>query len=54
MEDLPGNPDAVGTMFRRCLKSPSWRGFRNLGGKDLYERIKNAAGEGHLTRDLAN
>jgi len=54
MENLPGNPDAAGAMFRKTLEVALYERFPDLGGKSLKERIEIAAGKGHLTRDLAD
>ena len=53
MENLPGNWDAAGAMFRKALDTALKHKFPDLRGR-LFERIENAAGQHKLTPDLAN
>ena len=52
MENLPGNWDAAGAMFRKALETGLKRKFPDIQG-DLYKRIEKAAEQHKLTPDLA-
>ena len=52
MENLPGNWDAAGLMFRRALEAGLKIKFPDIKGT-LYERIEKAAEQQKLTPDLA-
>lgn len=53
MENLPGNPDAAGTMFRKALETALRERFPNHGEMNLLKRIKTATEAGDLTPALA-
>ena len=52
MENMPRNPDAAGTMFRKTLETALKARFPEFGGT-LIQRIQKAADDGALTRDMA-
>ena len=52
VDNLPGNWDAAGSMFRKVLETALKNKFPDIDG-DLYHRIEGAAKEGGLTKDLA-
>lgn len=52
MENMPGNYDAAGAMFRKTLEAAMKEKFPQLVGS-LNNRIKTAAKEGALTDDMA-
>lgn len=52
MENLPGNWDAAGLMFRRALEAGLKIKFPDIKGT-LYERIEKASKQHKLTPDLA-
>lgn len=52
MENLPGNWDAAGAMFRKALETGLKKKFPDIKG-DLYTRIEKAAEQHKLTSDLA-
>jgi len=53
MDNLPRNPDAAGTMFRKTLETALKEKFPDGKGMTLHQRIEAAARAGNLTRDLA-
>ena len=54
MENLPGNPDAAGAMFRKTLEVALKEKFPDRGKMSLVKRIAAAAKAGDLTPDLAD
>ena len=52
MENLLGNWDAAGAMFRKSLETALKNKFPDIKG-DLYKRIEKAADQHKLTPDLA-
>ncbi|MDE0705487.1 MAG: DUF4145 domain-containing protein, partial [Rhodospirillaceae bacterium] len=52
VDNLPGNWDAAGSMFRKTLETALKNKFPKIDG-DLYHRIEGAAKDGGLTQDLA-
>ena len=52
MENLPGNCDAAGSMFRSALEAALREKFPEIEGT-LYQRIERAAAQHSLTPDLA-
>ena len=54
VDNLPGNWDAAGSMFRKTLEAALKNKFPKIKEKSsLYDRIQIAAEEGGLTPDLA-
>ena len=54
MDNLPGNPDAAGAMFRKALETALKEKFPDRGKMSLAKRIAAAAEAGDLTQDLAD
>ena len=52
VENLPGNWDAAGSMFRKALEAALKNKFPDVEG-DLYHRIEGAKQAGGMTADLA-
>jgi len=53
MENLPGNPDAAGTMFRKALETALRKSFPSDDRMTLIKRIETAAEAKDLTPALA-